>query len=930
MKDLAETAEIATLDKEMAEEKYEQMSKDYEQLKEKFEEVNVDFELLKSEVEMKGSDGAASTYEVKQLKQQNARYSEAILKLKDILAADKHEMQSLAKELKEAQIDQMELKKSKEKYEKEIQEYEENVSELKEQIDFALGAQEMVEMLTQKNLELEDKVGTLQEEIDDLENLHEINEQIQESARESELELREELDMQRTKISSLIRKLEDDQEAFANYEGTILNFRKLVSKLKEENAELSKNSNILIESSQKQQLVENIEFKMRFEESKAFSRAIETNLKRLEVNQLKSQIEHLSKFMPSSFFITGGDHDAIQILLFVPRMIEKCNIISSQILEKYPFQENNQVITFINPEAVIKESTDTLRQQVFIRRLNFLLTSIQAILAQYSDALKMCSIDLYLKIASLLPELLIHEKIFDNYRDLLKKDQLDETVSLQPLDKALLNFISLFHLHIADNKVNDCRQLLTNFVAVLKFGIDIAFIEISLIESLLNPRAVDIDYLNLVKNYINDVSELCKKIRRRLIASTAPLFLSAIFENELRDCIIQVNKAASALHNIVSLIKEDAQKNMSSDESVIYPSIEAIDKIAASTGGFKFLEVSFNGILAVCNQISIGFQQGDFETDSKGQEKQGQDDQKSNPFEARAKYITQQSGQLSELKIKLENKNIEINELKKLVKTKMDETDEMKIRRDVAEKKLNLANKNSDERVTKLQAEVDELKMSLKKKEKEYEETLNHFQADIEALESERGELKDKVKLLSKKNIFDSLAKSSPIVLANSSLSSSSFTPLETSYIKQISALKHALKMVKDENISLKCKMAEKQLKSINVNFNRRLDLIKSNWVIKLIGKEKELIRVESESYNDNCASVLDNQREVLIRRVEDLQKELILNIINQKGFDLKKPLCEQLIQEKFEARKLSAKYKDTVEDVENFLVDEKSKNLFN
>ena len=210
---------------------------------------------------------------------------------------------------------------------------------------------------------------------------------------------------------------------------------------------------------------------------------------------------------------------------------------------------------------------------------------------------------------------------------------------------------------------------------------------------------------------------------------------------------------------------------------------------------------------------------------------------------------------------------------------------------------------------------------------------MNHFQADIEALEVERGELKEKVKLLSKKTIFDSLTKSSsPISFTNSSLnSSSSFSPFETSYITQISTLKHALKVVKDENISLKCRMAEKQLKSININLKKRLGLIKSNWLVKIAEKKKELIKIVGlDSDYDICSSFIDNQRETLIKRVEDLKKEIILSMINQKTLDVKRSFREQLIEEKYEARKLSAKYKDTVEAIENFLIDEKSKNLFN
>lgn len=61
-----------------------------------------------------------------------------------------------------------------------------------------------VEQLTDRNLALEEKIGELQDAVTDLEQLHDMNEELQETARETELELREELDMARTKIGEVI------------------------------------------------------------------------------------------------------------------------------------------------------------------------------------------------------------------------------------------------------------------------------------------------------------------------------------------------------------------------------------------------------------------------------------------------------------------------------------------------------------------------------------------------------------------------------------------------------------------------------------------------------------------------------------------------------------------------------------------------------
>lgn len=47
----------------------------------------------------------------------------------------------------------------------------------------------------------------------------------------------------------------------------------------------------------------------------------------------------------------------------------------------------------------------------------------------------------------------------------------------------------------------------------------------------------------------------------------------------------------------------------------------------------------------------------------------------------------------------------------------------------------------------------------MKRKETKFEETMDHLQADIDALECEKGELKDKLKSYSKKVLIDGIVK---------------------------------------------------------------------------------------------------------------------------------------------------------------------------
>lgn len=168
MSDLAENVELITLDKEMAEEKADFLSQELEAAKERIEELTLDLEIIKAEMQNKMgtgdgdgtviSNGGDRSYEVKQLEQQNARLRETLVRLRDVTAHDKHEIQKMTKELEMRTSETTELQHTKEKLSIKIDELEAQLVDLHEQVDAALGADEMVEQLGEKKMELEDKV----------------------------------------------------------------------------------------------------------------------------------------------------------------------------------------------------------------------------------------------------------------------------------------------------------------------------------------------------------------------------------------------------------------------------------------------------------------------------------------------------------------------------------------------------------------------------------------------------------------------------------------------------------------------------------------------------------------------------------------------------------------------------------------------------
>lgn len=349
MSDLAENVEMITLDKEMAEEKAETLQLELDQAKERVEELSLDLEIIKTEMQNKfnsadsvvaGEESKVSTtYEFKQLEQQNSRLRETLVRLRDLTAHDKHEIQKLNKELETRKSETAELQRIKEKLTTRIDEMEAQFVDLQEQVDAALGAEEMVEQLAEKKMELEDRIKALEDEVAELEALEEVHEQLVESNHELELDLREELDLAMSGKREALRERDATLETIVDRDQTIIKFRELVQKLNDQMLEMRERTETSTRPP-KENLADTIDFKQMFAESKAFTRAIDLQLRQIEINQAQEHCRLLSAYMPETFLARGSDHDAILVILLISRLVYKSGIIVNQARERFPALTN--------------------------------------------------------------------------------------------------------------------------------------------------------------------------------------------------------------------------------------------------------------------------------------------------------------------------------------------------------------------------------------------------------------------------------------------------------------------------------------------------------------------------------------------------------------------------------------------------------------
>jgi dynactin 1 len=727
MADLAENVELITLDKEMAEEKADALQLELESAKERIEELQLDLEILKTEMQEKSTirsdvggeittTGGMSIYEVKQLEQQNARLKETLVRLRDLSAHEKHEIQKLQKELELKKSEVQELQRIKEKLTTKVDELEGQFVDLQEQVDAALGAEEMVEQLAEKKMELEDRVKALEEEVIELEALEEVHEQLVEQNHELELDLREELDMAHAAKREALREKDAALETVLDRDQTIMKFRELVQRLNEQTMNLRDKLNQ--ESSGKEHgLGETIDFKQVFAESKAHTRAIDLQLRQIELTQANEHVKYLLAYMPETFMARGGDHDAISVILLVSRIVFKAGIIVTQSRDRFA------PVSLIDRNAITQGHA--VHQFAFRSRLLHHIHSLQSVMHQFLYGLSTCSPDALLKVGSSIPEMIAQEKIIDGIVDLLKNNQLDENSPTEGLEKCVSFFNAMYSVLLTNEGLTNETQIVRDCVASIMTACESIETDAAIIRGLIKGGD-ETSESGLLLQFIIQTSENIKQ-QMRLIRRRLPQDISITKCNLSSNTLQNLKQTADHLSRVLNLMY------LSSKHVIAYVTSDAVDATSAvSIAHDKLWEllsqlcervyeqddrgVSQNIKTVLSNANTDMSQFAQYLLDNEYEIMSGVEKEKVQPpIVVRAQIVKKHLEETKTLTATLENKEAEIRQLKMNAKLKQNELSEMQIRKDLAEKKLSVLQQDHETNSTKLLKELEETKEELRK-----------------------------------------------------------------------------------------------------------------------------------------------------------------------------------------------------------------------
>lgn len=431
--------ELATLDREMAEETAEVLKVEVEALKQKSEELELEVEILREEnaefTNGMSPEERASTGWL-QMERNNDRLREALLRLRDLTQQQEEELRDQIKSLED---DVQEFGVLKEQYDlsrENLSQAEATVEDLRQQLDTALGAEDMIEDLTERNMSQAEQIEELKAVIEDLENLKEINDELEINHVQNEKEMQEELDFKDSVIAEQARRAGQQDESLEDMEYTLSRFRELVTSLQSDLEDM-RASHAVTETESEQlnsrsRAMMDLNMKLQISAAKAQVKSIDLELRHLEAQEAEQHLEIVKLFLPDSY---ASDRDSVLALLRFRRLAFKANLLNGFIKERvngqpHPGHEDD---VFAGCDVIDK------------------LTWVTAMCDRFINAISHCSLEQFAKYEGALYELEPVERALNAWIDGLRRDELKEKQCASDLQRTMALMTHLGEVHISND-----------------------------------------------------------------------------------------------------------------------------------------------------------------------------------------------------------------------------------------------------------------------------------------------------------------------------------------------------------------------------------------------------------------------------------------------------------------------------------------------
>ncbi|KXT10853.1 hypothetical protein AC579_1936 [Pseudocercospora musae] len=467
--------ESILLDRELAEETAEGYKADLDAVRARNEEMSLELEVLRdenSELGREMSPEEKNSAGWLQLERTNERLKEALLQLRD-LASDretelKEEIQALEAQSKELDSIKSQYEETREK----LLRSEANESDLKQQLEVALGAEDMIEELTEQNHNLKDKITELHGIVEDLENLREINDELEINHIEAEKQLQEEIDFKDTLLLDRERTAKEQQAQLDQADYNISRFRTLVQEMKDHLQDLQASKQIseseAAELSSRSRAMQELNVKLQDSAAKTQVKTIDLELRRLDAEQASEHLAIVQLFLPEAF---QAERDSVLALLRFKRIAFKAKLVQSFVKERIASYGTR------GQDEEVFAACDALDK----------LTWIAGMADRLVNSVSSCTVDAFAKYGGALYELEVVERTLNDFVDALRRDDLKESEMATRLGRSIEVMTHLSSLHLNDS-LADHSDSLTMKTALLQSRLESATAALTVVKGFFEAK----------------------------------------------------------------------------------------------------------------------------------------------------------------------------------------------------------------------------------------------------------------------------------------------------------------------------------------------------------------------------------------------------------------------------------------------------------
>ncbi|KAK3173137.1 hypothetical protein OEA41_006466 [Lepraria neglecta] len=431
--------EMATLDREMAEETAEALKMELDALRQKHEELELEVEVLREENQELGQEMSPEEKTSQgwlQMERSNERLREALMRLRDVTQEQEADLKEQILELEQ---DVQEYNKIKEEYsqsKEKLLQSDSTLEELRQQLDTALGAEEMIEELTEKNMLLNEKLDDLRMIIEDLEALKELNDELEFNHTETQKQLQDEIDYNEALLAEEARKAAIQDGTIQDLEYTVARFRDLAKNMQSDLEDMRASQQLTEteanELSNRSRAMMDLNMRLQVSASKAQVKAIDLELGKMEAQQSLEHLGIVQLFLPDTF---RSEHNSVQALLRFRRIGFKANMTHHFVKERMQSQ------TTPGQEDDIFACCDVLDK----------LTWVASTCDRFINNIQTCNLESFRRLGGASYELEPVERAFNVWIDGLKRDDLKGEQSI-----ALMEHLAEVHInedleHYADD-----------------------------------------------------------------------------------------------------------------------------------------------------------------------------------------------------------------------------------------------------------------------------------------------------------------------------------------------------------------------------------------------------------------------------------------------------------------------------------------------